>query len=131
MNNITIEQAGPSDTETVSSVLQEAASWLIARGTPLWAINEVLPEQIRTEVSEGLFWLATAPLKVGGKYKIKLNTKETQVTVQSIEKVIDTDDLSTMESRELKSIHLSNYSMGVQDLKAGLKPSSITMIKYT
>ncbi len=48
-----------------------------------------------------LFWLATAALKVGGKYKIKLNTRETQVTVQSIEKVIDTGDLSTRAAAEV------------------------------
>ena len=41
-----------------------------------------------------LFWLGRRPLAVGNEYKLKLNTSETPVEVQAIERVIDTHDLS-------------------------------------
>jgi bifunctional enzyme CysN/CysC len=41
-----------------------------------------------------VFWLGHAPLEPGNRYTLKLNTSETDVTVQSIESVIDTGDLS-------------------------------------
>ncbi|MCB9965843.1 MAG: GTP-binding protein, partial [Rhodospirillales bacterium] len=40
-----------------------------------------------------LFWLSHKPLKVGNSYKVRYGTNEAMVTVQSIEKVIDTQDL--------------------------------------
>jgi bifunctional enzyme CysN/CysC len=42
-----------------------------------------------------VFWLGHAPLEPGNRYTLKLNTSETDVTVQSIESVIDTGDLSS------------------------------------
>ena len=40
-----------------------------------------------------LFWLDRDPLRVGARYRLKLNTTDVGVTVQAIETVIDTDDL--------------------------------------
>jgi bifunctional enzyme CysN/CysC len=42
-----------------------------------------------------LFWLGKKPLAVGQRYLLKLNTIETEAVVQSIERVIDTGDLSS------------------------------------
>jgi len=42
-----------------------------------------------------LFWLGHRPLEVGKTYTLKLNTTETDATVQVIEHVIDTGDLSS------------------------------------
>lgn len=42
-----------------------------------------------------LFWLGHNPLRVGGAYTLKLGTLEAPVTVEAIERVIDTSDLST------------------------------------
>ena len=42
-----------------------------------------------------LFWLGHAPLEAGKTYKIKLGTAEHQVEVQSVERVIDVEDLSS------------------------------------
>ena len=41
-----------------------------------------------------IFWLAHKPLKVGNSYKVRYGTHEAMVTVQSIDKVIDTQDLA-------------------------------------
>ncbi|MGH6945322.1 MAG: adenylyl-sulfate kinase, partial [Geminicoccaceae bacterium] len=42
-----------------------------------------------------LFWLGRKPLAVGNRYTLKLNATETEVAIQSIERVIDTGDLSS------------------------------------
>jgi bifunctional enzyme CysN/CysC len=49
-----------------------------------------------------VFWLGHAPLEPGNRYTLKLNTSETDVTVQSIESVIDTGDLSARPAALLK-----------------------------
>ncbi len=41
-----------------------------------------------------LFWLGRRPLAVGNRYKLKLGTVEASVEVQTIERVIETHDLS-------------------------------------
>ncbi len=42
-----------------------------------------------------VFWLGHRPLEVGRQYLMKLGTSEARVTVEAIERVIDTDDLSS------------------------------------
>ena len=49
-----------------------------------------------------LFWLGRQPLTVGSRYTLKLNTSETEVTVQSIDRVIDTGDLSSSAAEEVE-----------------------------
>jgi bifunctional enzyme CysN/CysC len=49
-----------------------------------------------------VFWLGHAPLEPGNRYTLKLNTNETDVTVQSIESVIDTGDLSSRPAELLE-----------------------------
>ena len=45
-----------------------------------------------------IFWLGQKPLSLGDTLKMKLNTADCRVTVQSIDRVIDTGDLSTADS---------------------------------
>ncbi len=49
-----------------------------------------------------LFWLGHEPLEVGNRYTLKLNATETEVQVQSIERVIDTGDLSTAAAEQVE-----------------------------
>jgi bifunctional enzyme CysN/CysC len=49
-----------------------------------------------------VFWLGRAALEPGNRYTLKLNTTETDVTVQSIESVIDTGDLSSRPAELLE-----------------------------
>lgn len=58
MSRIHIKHAKESDAEVVSSILREAANWLVRRGTPLWKADELTPDKINAEISAGLFWLA-------------------------------------------------------------------------
>ncbi|MCB2082376.1 MAG: adenylyl-sulfate kinase, partial [Rickettsiales bacterium] len=41
-----------------------------------------------------IFWLGKKPLKVGDRYKVKINTSVYQAEVKEIEQVVDTDNLS-------------------------------------
>lgn len=51
---------------------------------------------IETNVFRGrLFWLAAVPLEAGRQYTLKLGTLQTPVTVEHVEKTIDTSDLSS------------------------------------
>jgi len=55
------------------------------------------PPQLSTVFRATLFWLGKSPLLVGKGYKLKLSTQEAAVTVQSIERIVDTDTLASAE----------------------------------
>lgn len=57
-------RANVEDIEIVSSILQEAANWLIQRGEKLWERNELEPKDVREQVENEMFWLA----KVGDEF---------------------------------------------------------------
>jgi bifunctional enzyme CysN/CysC len=58
---------------------------------------------IESNVFRGrLFWLGREPLAVGNRYTLKLSTSETDVTVQSIDRVIDTGDLSSGPAEQVE-----------------------------
>ena len=58
------------------------------------ASHEAQPP-VETDVFRAqVFWLGRKPLEAGKRYKMKLNTAELPVEVQSVEHVIDTGDLS-------------------------------------
>ena len=50
---------------------------------------------IETNVFRGrLFWLGHQPLQVGQEYRLRIATRDVAVTVQSVERLYDTEDLS-------------------------------------
>ena len=51
------------------------------------------PPMLSNVLRANIFWLAEKPLKVGNTYKMRYGTNEVMVTVQSIEKAINTQDL--------------------------------------
>jgi bifunctional enzyme CysN/CysC len=52
------------------------------------------PPMLSNVFRANIFWLAAKPLKIGNSYKIRYGTNETMVSVQSINRVVDTDNLS-------------------------------------
>ncbi len=69
---------------------------------------------IETDVFKArVFWLAHKSLEVGKRYKMKLNTLSVPVTVQAIEHVINTTDLS-----ENKAASVERNSVGEITLRA-------------
>ncbi len=60
------------------------------------------PPQLSTVFRGTVFWLGHEPLVTGKPYKLKLATQEIPVTVQSVEKVIDTDSLAGRAAEEVE-----------------------------
>jgi bifunctional enzyme CysN/CysC len=49
-----------------------------------------------------LFWLGAAPLRIGVEYRLRLGTVEAPVTVERIERVIDTDTLAPLDLKAVE-----------------------------
>lgn len=64
------------------------------------SLEEQRPVETRT-LRVRLFWLGHSPLRLGARYMLKLATSENPVTVQSIERVIDVEDLSGRSGDEV------------------------------
>ncbi len=62
------------------------------------ASHEDNPPMLSNVFRAHIFWLSETPLKVGDTFKLHINTAQYPVTVQSIENVIKTDDLSKEEN---------------------------------
>jgi orotate phosphoribosyltransferase/GNAT superfamily N-acetyltransferase len=67
-----IRQATPRDTETISSILSEAAEWLAQSGTPMWKGDELLPARVADDVTNGLFYVAECDGEIAGTIKFQL-----------------------------------------------------------
>jgi len=66
-------------------------------------ISHVDHPPIETDVFRArIFWLGHEPLVKGKSYRIKLGTLEAPVTVQSIESIVDTSDLSNSSSHQVE-----------------------------
>ena len=55
---IDVTRAGPSEHETVSTILVEAAAWIAARGESIWELREISPASIHNDVQAGQYFLA-------------------------------------------------------------------------
>ncbi|MCK5285219.1 MAG: adenylyl-sulfate kinase [Alphaproteobacteria bacterium] len=62
------------------------------------ASHEENPPILSNVFRSNIFWLSHKPLRVGNSYKIRYGTNESIVTVQSIDRVIDTDNLAQKEN---------------------------------
>jgi orotate phosphoribosyltransferase/GNAT superfamily N-acetyltransferase len=67
-----IRRATDQDTETVSSILSEAAEWLAQSGTPMWKGDELAPARIADDVKKGLFYVAECDGQIAGTIKFQL-----------------------------------------------------------
>ena len=70
--DLTVRPAALADAEIVSSILLEAAAWLQERGIPMWRESELSPEQVRDDVSAGLFFLVSCAGEPVGTIKFQL-----------------------------------------------------------
>jgi bifunctional enzyme CysN/CysC len=87
-------RAGAEAGQSVGLILDEQI--FIERGE---VISHVSRPPLESNVFRGhVFWLGQEPLTAGKKYKLKLGTFEAPVEVQSIDRVIDIDDLSMTET---------------------------------
>ncbi len=65
-----------------------------------------------------IFWLGKSPLKVEGIYRIKLGTAEATVMVQSIDRVINTDDLSKSEKDSVEINEMAEVTFRSREMLA-------------
>ena len=75
------------------------------------------PPMLTNVFRANIFWLAENPLKVGNSYKVRYGTHEAMVTVQSIDTVIDTNDLAqTEKAAEVKRNAVAEITLRARDL---------------
>ena len=53
------------------------------------------PPKLSNHLHARLFWLGHRPLRVGSRYKLKLLTREAEVVVEAIDRIVDTQTLET------------------------------------
>jgi GNAT superfamily N-acetyltransferase len=69
--HLAIRQAAADDTYIVSGILLEAAQWLRREGLGMWRDDEVVPDSIFGDVSQGLFFLAEDGAEAIGTLKFQ------------------------------------------------------------
>lgn len=67
-----IRRAEPADTNLVSAVLIDAATWLRERGMPMWKADELSALRIADEVAGGLFFIAEVEGEAAGVVRFQL-----------------------------------------------------------
>lgn len=88
----------------------------VARGDI--ASHDVKAPWLTNQFRANIFWLGKKPLKVGNHYKIKLSTYEATVTVQSIDRVINTDDLSRAEKQSVEINEMAEVTFRSREMLA-------------
>ena len=74
---------------------------------------------ILTNVFRGnIFWFGENPLRVGQSLKLKLNTAEYMVNVQSVDKVIDTEDLGGTGRQEVMRSEVAKVTFRSRSMMA-------------
>lgn len=69
---ISIQQAKAADTDTVCSVLREAATWLLETGQPLWQPDDLVPARIGGDIQDGLYYLAKSENEPAGVMRFQM-----------------------------------------------------------
>ena len=72
MDGITIRQASKADVAVVDAMIREAAAWVDALGVVMWDDGELDADQIRAEVTGGMFHLAVVDGQPAGAIRFQL-----------------------------------------------------------
>lgn len=82
-------------------------------------ISHVEHSPIETDVFRArIFWLGKEPMVPGKTYRLKLGTLDAPVTVQSIETIIDTSDLSGTSSHQVERNQVAEVVMRARRMLA-------------
>lgn len=63
-----------------------------------------------------LFWLSSRPLSAGRSFRLKLATDEARVTVEGIERIIDTETLEPIERAEVRRDEMATVVLRCREL---------------
>ncbi|HTE53470.1 MAG TPA: GTP-binding protein [Kofleriaceae bacterium] len=58
------------------------------------------PPSVSTKIRVNLFWLGRAPMVPGRRYRLKLGTAATEVTIDEIHRVLDASNLDTTHAKQ-------------------------------
>ena len=75
----------------------------VSRGEIMSHLDQ--PPEVSTKLRVNLFWLGKRPMLPGKRYKLKLTTAETEVTIDEIHRVLDASDLSTSMAKQQVDRH--------------------------
>ena len=75
----------------------------VSRGEVMSRVDT--PPRVSTKLRVNLFWLGRRPMKPGGRYKLKLTTAETEVTIDEIHRVLDASNLSLTVEKQAVERH--------------------------
>lgn len=75
----------------------------VSRGEVMSLVDT--PPRVSTKLRVNLFWLGRRPMRPGGRYKLKLTTAETEVTIDEIHRILDASDLSTSVDKQVVERH--------------------------
>ncbi len=76
VGSVDVRHATLDDAPVVSAILHEAASWLDARGAPLWRADELHGDVVDAEVNAGLFWIACVDQEPAGVVRLQVSDPE-------------------------------------------------------
>ena len=76
------------------------------------------PPMLTTVFRANLFWLSRKPAAVGDTFRLKMATDEAQVTIQSIERVIDTQDLAGRAKDTVNRNEVAEVILRARDMLA-------------
>ncbi len=113
-------RSGTSQPETVSAGESVGITFdeqiFIERGA---MISHEKEAPLETDVFRArIFWLGKEPLRKGSTYKMKLGTGEAPVTVQEIEKIIDTTSLKPEAAAEVERNQVSEVVLRAKRIVA-------------
>lgn len=63
------------------------------------------PPDVSTKLRVNLFWLGKRPMVPGRRYKLKLATSDTEVTIDKIHRILDAGDLTATDTKEMVERH--------------------------
>jgi bifunctional enzyme CysN/CysC len=74
---------------------------------------------LETTVFRGrLFWLGQEPLKVGGRYRLRIGTRRVPAFVESIERIYDTENLKTRQANEVERYGVADVILRTREMLA-------------
>lgn len=92
-NAPTPSQLGPGDSASITLTEQ----LFVSRGEVLSHLDS--KPSVSTRLRVNLFWLGKAPMQPGKRYKLKLATASVEVTIDSIDRVLDASELDSSSDK--------------------------------
>jgi len=128
----TVEAFNAEATDAVASGLSTGVTvteqLYVTRGEVLSHVARA--PHVSTRFRANLFWLGRRPMRPGQRYRLKIGTKESEVTIDKIHRVLDASDLTAdatkeeIERHDVADVSLKTRQPIAFDLKGELEATS-------